>query len=78
MHQVYLVEPRCGYDGKGLVAADSAIQANEIIDDFVRRDNDNVLDSWGYNRVGEYDRIEHLYSDKTGIILYGIHYTGVC
>lgn len=60
------------------VAADSAVQANEIIDDFIRQDNSNVLDSWGYNHVGECDCVGHLYSDELGIILYGIHYTGVC
>lgn len=42
------------------------------------RDNSNVLDSWGYNHVGECDCVGHLYSDELGIILYGIHYTGVC
>ena len=63
MHKVYLVEPKYSYDGKGLVAADSAVQANEIIDDFIRLDNSNVLDSWGYNHVGECDCVEHLYSD---------------
>ena len=78
MHKVYLVEPKYSYDGKGLVAADSAVQANEIIDDFIRQDNSNVLDSWGYNHVGKCDCVEHLYSDEIGIILYGIHYTGVC
>lgn len=78
MHKVYLVEPKYSYDGKELVAADSAVQANEIIDDFIRQDNSNVLDSWGYNHVGECDCVEHLYSDELGIILYGIHYTGVC
>ena len=78
MHKVYLVEPKQSYEGKGLVAADSAVQANEIIDDFIRQDNSNVLDSWGYNHVGECDCVGHLYSDELGIILYGIHYTGVC
>lgn len=47
MHKVYLVEPKYSYGGKGLVAADSAVQANEIIDNFIRQDNNNALDSWG-------------------------------
>lgn len=45
MYKVYEINPKCYYHGKGLVAAESATEANKLIDNFVANDSDNAYDS---------------------------------
>ena len=76
-YKVYEVEPRLScYHGMSLVAAESAVEANHIIQDFVKSDPKNLYDSWGYGRVSEYDLIEGVYSENKGIVHMGIYYYG--
>lgn len=76
MYKVYEINPKCYYHGKGLVAAESAIEANKLIDNFIAGDPDNAYDSWGYEHVEEWDCIESLQSNEKGIVLFGIYYNG--
>ena len=76
MYKVYKVEPQTYYHGMSLVAADSAEEANSIIADFKIEDTDNWHDSWGYCGVDESDVIEGVFSERKGIVLYGIYYYG--
>ena len=76
MYKVYKVEPQMHYHGMSLVAAESAVEANSIIADFKRDDTHNWNDSWGYCEVDESDVIEGLFSERKGIVLYGIYYYG--
>lgn len=76
MFKVYKVTSGACYTGYALVAANSAEEANKHIATFKNSDKDNTCDSWGYDKVYEDDRIEHLFSDEEGIIDYGISYSG--
>ena len=76
MYKVYKVEPQMYYHGVSLVAANSALEANSIIADFKRNDTNNWYDSWGYCEVDESDVIEDVFSERKGIVLYGIYYYG--
>ena len=76
MYKVYKVEPQMYYHGVSLVAANSALEANSIIADFKRDDTNNWYDSWGYCEVDESDVIEDVFSERKGIVLYGIYYYG--
>ena len=76
MYKVYKVGAKMYYHGMSLVAADSAEEANSIIDDFKRDDTNNWNDSWGYCEVDESDAIEGVLSERKGIVLYGIYYHG--
>ena len=76
MYKVYKVEPQMFYHGMSLVAADSAEEANLFISDFKRYDTNNWSDSWGYCEVDEGDAIEGVFSERKGIVLYGIYYYG--
>ena len=74
---VYKIEPsKSCYRGSALVAAESAASANKFIDDFIKRDEHNECDSWGYDHVKEDDKIDYLFSTVAGIIDYGIWYCG--
>ena len=76
-YKVYEVTPRLGcYQGMSLVAANSAEDANRIIDKFIKDDPHNQMDSWGYSKVNEYDVIEGIYSEIEGIVHMGIFYYG--
>ena len=57
-------------------AAESAEEANKIIDAFVKDDPHNYCDSWGYCHVDEYEAVEGVYSEQKGIVYRGIYYTG--
>lgn len=78
MHQykVYPIDSRSHYIGSALVAADSAEEANELIDEFKDSDTKNHLDSYGYSYVYESDRIEDVFSIRKGIVHFGIYYYG--
>ena len=76
MYIVYKVEPQMYYHGMSLVAADSAVEVNSIIADFKKDDTNNWYDSWGYCEVDESDVIEDVFSERKGIVLYGIYYYG--
>lgn len=76
-YNVYEVRPRLGcYHGMSLVAAESAEEANRIIEDFVKSDPKNFYDSWGYGQVSESDLIEGVYSENKRIVHMDIHYCG--
>ena len=76
MYKVYKIEPRAHYHGLSLVAAENPEEANALIDSFRENDTCNYGDSWGYCRVGEDDVIEDVFSERKGIMLYGIYYYG--
>ena len=76
MYKVYKVELQMHYHGMSLVAAVNAVEANSIITDFKRDDTNNWNDSWGYCEVDEGDAIEGVFSERKGIVLYGIYYYG--
>lgn len=76
MYKVYQIRSKCYYRGIGLVAAESVIEANKLIDNFIASDPNNIYDSWGCEHVNELDRIEPLQSKEKGIILFGIYYSG--
>lgn len=76
LYKVYKVESELSYTGTSLVAARSAEEANKYIDDFRERDKDNKSDSWGYCYVNESDVLENIFSKESGIIDYGIRYSG--
>ena len=75
-YKVYVIDSEAHYTGTSLVAAESAEEANKIIDAFVKDDPHNYCDSWGYCHVDEYEAIEGVYSEQKGIIYRGIYYTG--
>ena len=75
-YKVYVIDSRAYYAGKSLVAAESAEEANKIIDAFIKDDPHNYADSWGYYHVDEYEAVEGVYSEQKGIIYRGIYYTG--
>ena len=75
-YKVYEIDSKCSYIGTSLVAAKTVEEANEYIESYRKVGNDNKGDSWGYLDVGEDDVIENLWSDKPGIINYGIRYFG--
>lgn len=75
-YKVYMIDSNAYYAGKSVVAAESAQEANKIIDTFVHEDSHNRSDSWGYCHVEEGDALEDVYAERKGIIYYGIHYTG--
>lgn len=75
-YKVYEIDPTYGYHGKALVAANSAIEANKIIDEFQQEDSDNVSDSRGYSHVDEFNCISSIRSEEKGILLYEIYYDG--
>ena len=76
MYKVYVSRSGCYYGGISLIAANSAAEANRTIDLFKQVDVGNKCDSWGYTSVEEYDVLEGVYSENSGIIYSGIYYTG--
>lgn len=76
MYKVYVSRSGCYYGGISLIAANSAAEANRTIDLFKQVDVGNKCDSWGYTSVEEYDILEGVYSENSGIIYKGIYYTG--
>ena len=76
MYKVYKVEPQMHYHGMWLLAAFNAEEANSIIADFKREETNSWNDSWGYCEVDESDAIEGVFSERNGIVLYGIYYYG--
>lgn len=74
MYKVYQIRSTCYYRGIGLVAAESVIEANKFIDNFIANDPNNTYDSWGCEHVNELDCIKILQSKEKGIILFGIYY----
>lgn len=75
-YNVYEINCTRLYNGYALVAAEDANEANNFIEQFKKEDSDNYCDSNGYCYVGKGDVIEDLYSERKGIIKYGIYYSG--
>lgn len=76
-YKVYEIQPRLGcYHGLSLVAAESAEEANYIINEFKKSDFHNDMDSGGYSQVSEHNIIAGLYSEIDGIVHMGIYYYG--
>ena len=75
-YNIYVIDSEAYYGGKSLVGAESADEANKIIDAFIHNDPHNHGDSWGYSHVDEDDAVEGVYSEQKGILYYGIYYTG--
>ena len=73
---VYKIYSKMHYGGSALVAANSAKEANEFIDSYKEIDKDNSGNSWGYSYVDEDDRLSYIFATCTGILDYGIYYTG--
>lgn len=71
-YPVYAVSCHKNYIGQSLVAAESALQANQEIDDLIFYDRDNGMDSKGYCHVSEHDRVRDVYANRKGIVYYGI------
>ena len=74
MYKVYQVSCKMYYSGYSLVAANSAEEANKMIEAFKESDSTNFYDSYGHGSVDESDVIESLYADHDGFILHGIYY----
>ncbi len=76
-YKVYEIIPnvRC-YGGVSLVAAKTVDEANCYIKTFEKEDKHNQNNSGGYSNVTEDDVLEHIWSDKAGILNYGIYYRG--
>lgn len=75
-YRVYEVSPTDCYGGYALIAASTADEANYIIKQFKKDDIHNNLDSIGFGRVTEDDRIVPLESKQFGIIVDRIYYAG--
>lgn len=78
MFNVYKIEPKSynGYRGLSLVAANTIEDANKYIEDLKKNDVGNNMDSGGYCSVNKNDFLDGVYSEKAGIIHYGIEYYG--
>lgn len=74
MYKVYRIYSKIDYTGYSLIAANTAEEANQMIEDFKKSDSRNLNDSYGYDYVDENDVIENLHADYTGFILHGIDY----
>lgn len=74
MYKVYRIYSKMDYTGYSLIAANTAEEANWMIEDFKKSDSRNLNDSYGYDYVDENDVIENLHADYTGFILHGINY----
>lgn len=71
--KVYYIKPNSSYyRGFSLVAAENAEKANQFISSLKK----SYFDSLGYSFVSEFDVIKDVYSEKTGILKYGIFYCG--
>ena len=74
MYKVYRIYSKVDYTGYSLIAANTAEEANQMIEDFKKSDSRNLNDSCGYDYVDENDVIENLHADYIGFILHGIDY----
>ena len=74
MYKVYLIRPSLEYEGFALVAAEDAVNANELIADFKEMDYNNKYNSYGYCYVCEDDVIEELRANRKGFIIESIRY----
>lgn len=74
MYKVYAVPSRRDYAGYSFVAANSAEEANRMIEAFKESDSSNFYDSYGYGSVDEEDAIDSLHADHDGFIFHGIYY----
>lgn len=74
-YKVYKIYPYPNYQGYSLIAANNEEEVKQFIIDFQKEDKNNMNDSLGYDTlIDEQNVINHLFSDKKGIIYYGIHY----
>lgn len=74
MYKVYFVRPDIDYKGFALVAAENAVNANELIAQFKEMDYNNKYNSYGYCYVSGDDVIEELSANRKGFILQEIYY----
>ena len=75
-YNVYEINCTQYYNGYALVAAENVNEANNFIEQFKKGDSDNYCNSTGYSYVDETDVLEDVYSERKGIIKYGIYYSG--
>lgn len=73
--KVYTSYAKKHYVGSSLIAAESAEEANKIIDQEIANDPKNASDSWGLSKVSESDHFDN-FSNEKGLIEHGIHYYG--
>ena len=75
-NNIYISRCEACYTGYSIVAAKTADEANEYIKQFKERDKGNLGDSKGYSFVDEDDIVREVYTERSGIVLHGIHYNG--
>lgn len=75
MYKVYSCGSKNHYMGTALIAAESADEANQIIQVFKNSDPNNKADSWGYETVTESDHYDQ-FADEKGILESTIRYWG--
>ena len=73
MYKVYLIRPSLEYEGFALVAAEDAVNANELIADFKEKDYNKKKKTYCYYYVGSENVIKELSADIKGFILQVIH-----
>lgn len=74
LYKVYFVPCKMYYTGYSLIAANTAEEANKMIEAFKESDPSNLYDSFGYGFTDEKDVIKSLHADHDGFILHGIYY----
>jgi hypothetical protein len=75
IYKAYSVFSKGHYTGSSLVAAESDVEANKIIQEFKNSDLENKRDSWGWEFVNESSHYDQ-FSDIKGIINSDIRYYG--
>lgn len=76
--KVFRCDPKANYSGMALVAANTAEEANKVVEAFKACDYFNTADSHGYGKIYDDDCIPYLTANYNypEIILYGIFYSG--
>lgn len=73
IYNVYRIDHAFRYRGFSFVAAETAEEANKLIDEF-KKDPINLYVADGYLHVQESNKIGFLFSDEKGIVLEKIYY----
>lgn len=75
-NKVYNIRVKANYSGEASVYAENVEKANELIEMFKNKDNNNKNDSWGYSFVEESSDFDGYYTDEESGIVRGIYYSG--